>query len=508
MNPTHFRFPWALRSIAVCACALAGLFAAGCAGGSANSHSGQKQVENTSVTVMISSTANDQLAEFNLFLDSITLTSESGDTVSLLAAPQQAEFIHLNGSAEPLATVSVPQGTYTSATATIGAASFFCVTYISSEQAFDISIFAYGYVPGSQVTVNLPASISVSGSEMGLLLDLQVLQSASYASCAGYPGESWAITPTFNLTPVAFASQPTSPANGKMTGLNGIVSSVDLAGNNFTVASADGPATEILESGATVNSTGIVWQLASTGSTVFQGVSGLSALAVGMPVNMDAEMQPDGSLQATRVEVEDTDINDLSVTSGPLLEVISFEPVVVSQGTLEQGPLYTPGDMKGAPFSVDGAAFKISGQVTNLANLPFTPNFSAASMVAGQNVAITTHAASFSSAGGYPPAATLTLMPQTVNGTVSAVSTANGFTIYTVTLAPYDLFPTLAFTDYFQTSPLTDPNTVIVYADANTQMLNTGSATVGSLLRFTGLVLNDNGTLRMDCSKIDTGVTE
>lgn len=40
-------------------------------------------------------------------------------------------------------------------------------------------------------------------------------------------------------------------------------------------------------------------------------------------------------------------------------------------------------------------------------------------------------------------AASITLLPQTLNGIVSAVTNDGGFAVYTVTLAPYDLIPVL-----------------------------------------------------------------
>jgi hypothetical protein len=99
------------------------------------------------------------------------------------------------------------------------------------------------------------------------------------------------------------------------------------------------------------------------------------------------------------------------------------------------------------------------------------------------------------------------LVPQTINGTVSAVSTNGGFTVYTVTLAPYDLLPVLAAQAGLPTQ-LTNPNTVLVYADSNTQMLNANSVSVGGVFRFYGLVFNDSGTLRMDCAQINDGVEQ
>jgi hypothetical protein len=88
------------------------------------------------------------------------------------------------------------------------------------------------------------------------------------------------------------------------------------------------------------------------------------------------------------------------------------------------------------------------------------------------------------------------LMPQTIDGTASG-------TEYTVTLAHYDLFPQFALQ-----SGQANPNTVKVYADSNTQTLNQASLSVGGVFRFYGLVFNDSGNLRMDCAKVNDGVTE
>lgn len=69
-------------------------------------------VGNTSVTLLSSSTANDKLSMFQISILSLTLTSQSGETVSLFSSPAppastgNTEFMHVNGTAEPLATVA------------------------------------------------------------------------------------------------------------------------------------------------------------------------------------------------------------------------------------------------------------------------------------------------------------------------------------------------------------------------------------------------------------------
>jgi hypothetical protein len=82
--------------------------------------------------------------------------------------------------------------------------------------------------------------------------------------------------------------------------------------------------------------------------------------------------------------------------------------------------------------------------------------------------------------------------------------------VYTVTLAPYDLFPILQMYAFNLPFPHpADPTTIVVYADSSAKFLNSGGmVNVGSLLRFKGLVFFDNGTMRMDAAEVYDGVTE
>jgi hypothetical protein len=69
---------------------------------------------NTSITVMVSAAANDQLVEYDLGFESISLTSQSSKVVSLLSKSASgpslgAEFMHINGTADPLVTANIPQ---------------------------------------------------------------------------------------------------------------------------------------------------------------------------------------------------------------------------------------------------------------------------------------------------------------------------------------------------------------------------------------------------------------
>jgi Domain of unknown function (DUF5666) len=476
-----------MTSLFLCAVALMGtVFLMGC--GSVINPYSSPSTGNTAVTLLATSTANDRLSQYVIEFLGITLTSQSGKTVNLLGPLRTGpynEFMHLNGSAEPLATASIPQDTYSAATVTVGSAGFAC---LSLDAAGGVDDSNWSFQVPFQATVNMAGPITISGTAMGLSLNLLVSKSATYPVCDPMgPPQPFTVTPTFNLNPVSFSPQLMESI--PLTGLLGMIASVDS--NSVTVTGADGP----------------VWTASFSATTVFQGVAGGAALAVGMPVEMDATIQPDGSLLATRVGVDDATPAGLTVTSGPVTSIPASVPAFYMVGQEEQGYLYEMGGIGGSqPFNFTNTVYQLSGALSNLESLPFTASFTAANMVPGQNASVTTHA--FQPEGPpYDAATTVTLVPQTINGIVSAIANTGGFTVYTVTLPAYDLLPNLAVQPG-QVNKLAHPGTVMVYADGNARMLNENAIAVGSIVRFRGLLFNDNGALKMDCSQVNDGVTE
>ncbi len=461
---------------------LAAAFTTGC--GMKPGSNGNTAAGNTAAVILASSTANDQLSAYTVTINSLTLTSQSGATVDVINTPVTEEFIHVNGHVEPIGLVNIPQGTYVSASATFGQSTPVCSALISGGINSDFM------AANPSATVNLTQPISVTGGTMGLLLDLQVNQLATPCSAGSVP----AVTSTFNLTSMAIASSPTNSSNGLAVGLEGTVASLAAGGAGMSV--------DALVSSQTPP----VWQVLFNSSTVFQGVSGASELALGIPVDMDVAIQPDGSLLATRVETIGVSTTNLTLVNGHVISVATSAPVALVLGAAQMGYLgATPGPFGYANLS--NAQFQASGQFENLTSLPFTASFDSANMVAGQDVTATTQATQMVGGPTYSPLTTVTLSPQTINGTVSAVSTSGDFTTYTVSLAPYDLFPQFAVQPG-QTTLLTNPSTVTVYVDNSTQMLNTGTIGVGGLFRFYGLIFDNNGSLSMDCAQVYNGVTE
>ena len=480
-------------AVSTAAASLGAILLGGC-GASPRISSTQAQTpsanKSTSVTVLATSTANDRLSAFNVQITGITLTNDAGKTISLLNSPVSPEFIHLNGIEEPLVTVTVPQGVYTSATVTVSSSFFVCTDY-DAANGLQNSTFEDAQVPASGVTTILPSTITVAGTSMGLTLDMLVSQSATFSNCRGGNSASFSITPTFALA--ASSVDGTSPLEA--TGLHGLIGSMSLSASTLTVAGADGP-----------KQYGPSWQVRADSNTVFQGVSSFAQLTAGMPVDMDVAIENDGSLLATRVAVYDTDTTNLNVFTGPM-NTVAASPTQFSvlsqeqQGYLDKSSYY----LGALPGNFSNAVYQTSGALTNLASLPFAARFESTSMVAGQNVSMTSHAASFST--GSLPVTTVTLMPQTIDGTISAISTEGGFTTYSVTLAPYDLFPNLS-PQPDQATLLTNPSTVVVYAGSDTLRRNAGILAIGGIFRFNGLIFNDGGTLRMDCAQINDGVAE
>jgi len=484
------------------------LLCSGC-GSNSPGASPPASTENASVTIVVSSTANDQLSQYLLTLDSLTLTSDKGATVSLISAPLHEEFIHLNGTSEPLLSVSVPQGNYVSATATYSAPYFTCVA-LSPAPSYDVLMSSWAvFGSGMSATVNLPAPLTLGGANALLDLDLQVSNSATFPGCTpSSTNNQFSITPTFNLSTLTLSSTPTNSQNGLEPGLEGIVASVNAADNSFTVNSlVDGAACTSSTDGAPCNPTpftGPLWQVASNSSTVFQGIQNISQLKVGMAVGMDAAIQPGGSLLAQRISAYDLETDDLTVARGPIIFLSNATPLLNAFSDEQQGQVILPGAV---PFTILGTTFQVSGQFTNISSLPFSASFDESNIVPGQTTFDSSHSTEIAPPPTYLPATTITLVPQTIDATVSATGSEGNFTTYTITLAPYDLFANLAVQPG-QTTRTSNPTTIVVYTDSNTQMLSTSPITVGSVARFYGLVFNSNGVLSMDCSQISSGVAE
>ena len=465
-------------------------------GSGTGSGSGPIAGESTTVAIQLSSTANDEFIHFGMEINSISLTNKAGLTIPIFNTPTNVDFILANGNAAPFATVKVPQDVYTSAAVSVSNPGFSNVSMDNQGEIY-FNTDAYGYTPTSPV-VTLVSPITVMGSSMGVILNLQASQSGSYTGLQ--PNQTaYKINPTFNLSSFTIPAEPTTPLDGKCFGIAALVTAVDTASNSITV---DLPGNRL---------TGIpTLDVALNSATVFQGIASASALSPGTLVNMDIVLQPDASYSATRIEVDDTTATD--VVTGQLVEVNpSYNGYISSTATQQVGVnLSVQGVGMGTPYMyASSTKFQTAARFSNMSNLPFNANFSATTLAAGQMVSV--GSTTFSLRYPYTMPTSITLVPQTINGTVTSVGSGSGidYAVYSVQLAPYDLIVQMNSAAGAQVNThLPNANTVNVYVDSKAALFNSTPLDVGGAFRFTGLLFNDSGVLWMVCDLVNDGVAQ
>lgn len=445
------------------------------------------------VNLYVTSVSNNQYAFFKIALEGLSLTTSSGKSVNLITKTLAPDFIPVNGAYEPVAITTVPQGTYTGARITLGGATVGCVAIDPSSGAVVTGDNADQQVPPSDVSVTLPEPIAISGSSMALSLKLVVSKSVTLSGCS--ENSTHSITPEFTLGVPKNVNFASTSGLASQTGILGRVTSINASSGMCKIEAAN-------------VGNGIGWTVMTRSSTAFEGVSGLPALTPDMPVYVNLITEPDGSLVATRLQVLDTNTRGLSILSGPILQSAQVYSQSGSKNAVDyllevaaRGPLAGNANY----FNFTQAKYETAGQFTNLENLPFVATFNDTTMVPGQRIVLTSHASTVVGSFPYTSASTVTLLPQTIDGTVTGISSDNGFKTYTVTLPSYDPFPLMP-TAKGVSDQIADPNTVVVYADSNTLTDTSNSLSIGGVYRFHGLVFDNQGTLRMDSDWIRDGV--
>jgi hypothetical protein len=449
--------------------------------------SGVTNVGTTAATVpvLITDAPSDQLAAFTLTLNSIVLTDSAGKTASILPSATTIEVTHLNGIQAPLVTASIPEDTYTSATITFSSPQ---ITYINSAgqpvtvtPTLTTSSFTFTF-PGSGFVVN--------NTSTSLLVDLLAGPSVAIS------GTTVTVTPTFSLKPIPpAATGPSTTQNG--TGMQQMATVVSVSGTSVTLEPGSGPNFTV-----TTNS-----------STVLQGFTAVSALTAGELVQVDFVVQaggctqppasnalcPQPTLLATRIQLAPPPVTGqppINLLSGPVTSVSSGSfKMVLMQGIGPAVPVSATAVNLLTVTTNSSTVFAITPQfVTPIAGLPFTPSFTSANLTAGQSVGVVTS----SITGSTAVASNVYLIPETVGGTVTAITSGTGYTAYTVTLNTGSAFTSLS-----------GAATITVYTSSATAVpvTTTGAAppaiAVGATVRFNGLIFNlGSGSFAMiaDCS--------
>jgi hypothetical protein len=315
---------------------------------------------------------SDQIVSFELTIDSVKLSSATGD-VALLPSPRRVELGRLK--AEPLLLANVPQGEYSGV-----------VIGVSDPE---ISFIDSSGVLHEGVTAALTSSTVSNSSQFGVAATPGAININLFLTASFGGGSVVTVTPALNFST---GGEPTKDLVGRVT---------TVGSSSFTMNVGNG-----------------TFSFATDSGTEFQGIAALNELAAGMTVEVDAVLGSGGTFRATRVQLESDD------ASAALVEglVLSLAP---AQFPMMVREVHGPGGITlpevGKALTVDANAatqFRLEPDGVDLDNLDFTPVFDAFSIAPGQNLRATTASPSLTTI----TAGQVKLAKQALDGTAGAVN--------------------------------------------------------------------------------------
>lgn len=429
----------------------------GCGGGGETSPG----VSGTSLHINVGDAPVDRIVDFEITVNSVVLTNSSGGMVTVLSSPTRIELTHLAGTVEPLSLMTVPPGTYTSATINVSNPE---VEFVNDAgQVVEATVT----LTSGTATVNFNPAITIGSMPTALNFDFNLATSVTLNTA----NNTATVTPMFTASTAAVAAEnQQDDENGETEDINGTVTNVSPP--SFTIS---------------VQQTSQSLTFATNSSTQFEGVSGVGALTAGMIVEVDAVTQPDGSLLAKKVEVEENNGMELGglVTSVTGTPATQFQLVVQD----EQSSSSTMPTL-GSTVTVNvtnGTSFKFETDDVELSNLPFSPTFDASTLAKDQSVEVDT---------GTPGTSPVTadkvkLEQQALSGTVSGTATSGGQTTFTLTVAPDSAF-----------ALLTGSSTLTVVKQPGTELKGISSIFDGEAVRVRGLLFFNGASYTMVASRV------
>ena len=309
--------------------------------------------------VSLSDASADQLLSFQLTINNIVLNTPSNATVGVVPVATTVEVSHLQATAQPISQVTVRQDTYTEATVSM---SNVTATFVNLSGQIAQASF-----PGTfNVPVTFNPNVVVGTNPLVLNFDFNLSQSLQSLASNGFVP---VVTATVNSVP---ALNQQEEGTGGVHDLTGVINST--ASNSFALAVAQ---------------VSTLLTIAVDGNTQFVGVSGLSGLAAGDIVEVNAALQGNNTLLATKVEAE---VGVKQEAEGVVVTRTAGSPntfgVAVQSSAGSGAP--SPGTLQ--TVSADNTtAFVLPLDEASLNGLPFTPLFSSfANLAVGQRVDVRT----------------------------------------------------------------------------------------------------------------------
>ena len=431
----------------------------------------------TAVQVNMGDSPADWMLAFTMNITSMSLTGSNG-SATVVSSSVPMEMMHLMGVMQPLAMIKAPQGTYTGASVTVGSAT---VMYMDPTTKQPVQKTISGPMTA---TVTFSTPVTVGSIPMAMGFDLDLANSVT-ADTSG----NLTMTPMFHVTSgMQGSGNPADFANGGIQQMMGSVSST--SGSSFTMSSMQAAQS---------------FTFMTNSSTVFSGTS-MSAMGSGMIVIIDATLQSDGSLMASKVQ---SMMSSGGVMGGGIMTAVTGTPPTSLTMVMQNG---TGAGMMSSAFAA-GVTVNMNGSTTyqidqdgvDMSGLPFTPVFDVNHIYPGQSVMPISSSTMAGGGmgggmmGGSSMAGTITateveLEMQGLNGTTSTAVSSGSTTSFTLTLPAGSAFNTL-----------TGATKVTVFQQTATTVGGTSPIASGATVHAFGLLFYDAGQWKMVAARITAG---
>lgn len=302
--------------------------------------------------------------DFNVTLNSITLSGTSGSSANLLAQPETVDFARLIGLRQKLAFGSVAAGAYNSVTFTMANPT---ITYLNlgttppstanMNGTWASNVSVNSGVATVTVALKNPLTLGSSGL-VGVHMHFDLRNSLQVDSAGQVTG---VVDPQITVNAV----NPTDD-DAQITDMRGSIVSTNTANNTFVLQKWNGKQETV-----TVNA-----------QTQYNDGNSLGTLAQGMVVEVEGQIQSDGTLLASQLDVVTV---EHAYVAGPILYVDPNGKNVTILA-VEEAPAI-PGVTLETPLTLDISTvqrFSICGIDNWLTSFAFT----GASLEAGQRIAV------------------------------------------------------------------------------------------------------------------------
>lgn len=209
-------------------------------------------------------------------ISNVTITPSSGSPIQLLSQPRIIELTHLGGIRAPLDVHTIPQGTYTSLSLTVTAAT---VTYLNNGAPTTVNA-TLGSPATATIQLN-PALVVDDNTSDDIRFDFDLAKSLDLTNGVV------TFTPSISAAAVRVKGEG---KDDRVIFVNGTVTAVSTTNNTITLVQRD---------------TGLSVTLNVNNQTKFDDNEQLSSIQVGAVIHTVDQLQSDGTLVA--LAVGDTD---------------------------------------------------------------------------------------------------------------------------------------------------------------------------------------------------------